>query len=153
MRSDKEILEQFASSIIPELQKVSGRFADSIQAEYTAFGLDITASPFIRVLIDGRAPTRSGARKGSPTLQQIIKKWISDKGISSYADKNGRFPTPDQLSWAISNSIHKRGTLLYQRGGGNNIFDSIITKDRINALLALFTENYMLSINSIVKWG
>lgn len=151
--SNKEIFKQFTETIIPELQKVSGRFANSIESEYTEESLTISASPFIRVLIDGRKPTSSGARKGNPTLQQIIRKWIDEKGITPKAKSNGVIPTKEQLSWAISKSIHVNGTLLWQRGGGNNIFDPILTSTRINNLLNLLANQYYVSIQNIVTDG
>lgn len=148
--TDREILLQFASVLVPELKAVSGRFADSISAEATNEQLEITASPYIRVLIDGRGPTRAGAKKGNPTLQQIILKWIGEKSITPKADSEGKIPTVEQLSWMISKSIHKSGTKLYQRGGGNRIFDSIITDSRINGLMAMLGTNYQAQIVSIV---
>ena len=149
MRTNSEILQQFADVIVPEMKAVSKRFADSIEAEVTDTSLVINASPYINVLIDGRGPTRIGAPKGNPTLQQIIRKWIDEKGITPRIDKSGRLPTKDQLSWAISKSIHLYGDRLYQRGGGNNIYDSIITPQRIDNLLSLLADQYYTIIKSI----
>lgn len=151
--TNEEIFKQFSETIIPELQKVSGRFASSITSDYSEDTLTISASPFIRVLIDGRKPTSANARTGSPTLQQIIRKWIDEKGITPKAKANGIIPTKDQLSWAISKSIHVNGTLLWQRGGGNNIFDSILTSQRINNLLNLLANQYYVSTYNIVTNG
>lgn len=148
MASDLDILNQFAKVIVPELQAVSGRFAESIKAETTPKSLTITASPYINTLIDGRPPTRDGATKGSPTLQQILKEWINTKGITPQA-RNGRVPSIESLSWAMSKSIHTYGDLLWQRGGGNNIFDGIITESRINSLLNSFSEKYYNEIKTI----
>lgn len=131
------------------MKAVSKRFADSIEAEVSESTLLITASPYIRTLIDGRDPTSLNAVKGNPTLQQIIRKWIDEKGITPRIDKNGRLPTKDQLSWAISKSIHMYGDRLYQRGGGNNIYDSIITPQRIDNLLSLLADQYYTIIKSI----
>jgi hypothetical protein len=149
VRTNSEILQQFANVIVPEMKAVSKRFADSIEAEVTDTSLVITASPYINVLIDGRPPTSAGAKRGNPTLQQIIRKWIDDKGITPRIDKSGRLPTKDQLSWAISKSIHLYGDRLYQRGGGNNIYDSIITPQRIDNLLSLLADQYYTIIKSI----
>lgn len=151
--TNEEIFKQFSETIVPELQKVSGRFASSIESEFTDDTLTISASPFIRVLIDGRKPTSPNARKGSPTLQQIIRKWIDEKGISPRATASGVIPTKDQLSWAISKSIHVKGTLLWQRGGGNNIFDTILTPIRIENLLNLLSNQYYTSTYNIVTNG
>ena len=147
--TDKEILQQFADALVPELKSVSGRFAPSIESEVTETSITIYASPYIRVLIDGRGPTGPGASKGSPTLQQIIRAWIDQKSITPRANASGIIPTLDQLSWAISKSIHAKGTLLYQRGGGNNIYDTIITKSRIDNLVSLIGQKYFTQIQTI----
>ena len=147
--TDKEILQQFASALVPQIKKVSKRFAPSVASEVTDKTMVISASPYIMTLVDGRAPTSSGAKKGNPTLQQIIRAWIDTKSISPRPNANGKIPTLEQLSWAISKSIHKKGDLLYQRGGGNNIFDAIITQSRIDALLSQFSEKYYNEVNTI----
>jgi len=151
MLSNREIFQQFADKVIPELQKFSKRFANSIESEVTNNELKILASPFIRTLIDGRRPTSPNAKTGNPTLQQIIRDWIDEKSIVPKVDKNGNIPTKDQLSWAISKSIHVKGDLLYRRGGGNNIFDSILTPQRIEDLLTLLSNRFYTEVISIVK--
>ena len=150
-QTDINILKQFAEKIVPEIEAVSGRFADSIEFEVDKDGLEITASPYITTLIDGRPPTSIGAKKGSPTLQQIIRAWIDEKSIVPTPNQAGKTPSKESLSWAISQSIHKYGDLLYQRGGGNNIFEGVITEDRLNSLLNLIGEKYFNEINSINK--
>ncbi len=149
MKTDKEILQQFASEIVPELKAVSKRFAPSIESVIDETSVTIYASPYIRTLIDGRGPTRANAPKGNPTLQQIIRKWIDERSISPRPNAAGKIPTLDQLSWAISKSIHAHGDLLYQRGGGNNIFESILTDSRIDNLLNLFGQKYFIEIQKI----
>lgn len=146
---NREILEQFAKDIVPELQSVSKGFAPSISYEVTDTSLTITASPYIRVLIDGRAPTRDGAPRGNPTLQQAILGWINRHNITGRANKQGVVPTPEQLSWAISKSIHRYGTRLYQQGGGNNIYDTIITNTRIDAMIKGILDNFIVEIKAI----
>lgn len=149
--SDKTrvILEQFAKDIVPELQSVSKGFAPSISYEVSDTSLTITASPYIRVLIDGRAPTRNGAPRGNPTLQEAILGWINRHSITPRAGKNGVVPTVEQLSWMISKSIHLYGTRLYQQGGGNNIYDTIITNSRIDALLSTLGDMFVVEIKAI----
>jgi hypothetical protein len=133
-----EVLKQFAEKIVPELKQVSGRFADSIEStvKTTADGstLEITASPYITTLIDGRKPTSPDAKKGDPTLQEILLEWIKSKSITPSALPNEKAPTLEELSWLMAKSIHAKGDLLYQRGGKNNRFEAIITQSRIDAL-------------------
>lgn len=150
-KGDKEILQQFVDAIVPALKEVSGSFGDTIESEVTDDGFEITASPFINVLVDGRAPTSTGATKGSPTLQETILSWIESKSITARATTKGVIPTSEQLSWAISKSIHMHGTVLYRQGGGNNIFDPIITQKRIDNLLNLLGDKYFTEVISISK--
>ncbi len=145
----KEIFEQFAQKVVPELMEVSKRFADSIEYEATENSLLITGDKHIRVLVDGRPPTTSNPERGPKTLQQIILEWITAKSITPYPRPDGRIPTVEQLSWAISQSIHMKGDLLYQRGGGSDIFDAILSEDRINSMLATLGDRYFATVNTI----
>ena len=151
MSSLKEIFQKFVDLVEPEIKQVSKRFAPSIESEVRDDSFTIYASPYIRVLIDGRKPTSPSAPKGSPTLQQILLEWIREKSIQP--DKPTM--TQEQLSWAISRSMHKKGDLLYQsiQNGGptNNIFDKILTTERENKLLSLISEFYFVQITSIVE--
>lgn len=58
----------------------------------------------------GRRPTR---RSGSGTVRERILAWISQKGIKG-RDERGRFITNESLSWAISTSIHQKGTVMFK---------------------------------------
>ncbi len=151
MLTDQEILEQWAEALVPELKATAGKsFGKTIGYEVKPDELTVYGSPFISVLVDGRGPTKPRARRGSPTLQQSILAWIQAKGIQPGQDKNGRRITVEGLSWAISKSIHLRGTLLYRRGGGNNIFDRVITPQRISSLEAMLSDNYANRVQSQV---
>jgi hypothetical protein len=147
--TNKNILKQFGEGIIPELQKVSKGFADSIGMEVTDKSLTIYASPFISVLNDGRGPTKSGAKTGSPTLQQSLRSWIDRHSIAPRPNEAGKIPTLDQLSWAMSKSIHLYGDRLYQQGGGKDVFGGIITEDRINALIETIGNKYFNEVTTI----
>lgn len=149
---DRNIFEQFAEVVIPEIKAVSKRFAPSIEytIEDNSFGGSFTifASEFITTLIDGRRPTRANAPAGNPNLQKILFAWIRAKGIVPRPNKKGIVPTLESLSFAMSRSMHEKGDLLYQRGGGNNIFDPILTRQRFDSLFNTFADNYSLKIES-----
>lgn len=150
MLSDKDILQQFADRIVPELKAVAKGFAPSIEAVVDDTSMTIYASPYIMTLVHGRGPTKaSGWSSGPKTLQQVILAWIEKHSIQPRASKDGRIPTAEQLSWMISKTIHRDGTLLYRRGGGNNVFDTIITSNRMENLLNLFGEKYLTEIKAI----
>lgn len=152
MRSDFEILTQFKDTLVEQLASVSGsHFGPTIEGEVyeDGSGLEIRADKYIGVLIDGRGPTKQGAQKGSPTLQQMILDWIRKKSITPQIQRNRKAMTQVQLSWAISKSIHRKGTKLYQQGGGNNIFDPFINDQRIDALLSVIEKSYITKVESI----
>ena len=156
MATDREILNQFAEMLLPEIKAVSKRFAPSVESEVKGsdlnLTLEITASEHIITLIDGRKPTRSGAPAGNPNLQQILLEWIKNKGIAPRPNKNGIVPTLEQLSFAMSKSMHLHGDLLYQRGGGNDIFAPIINQNRIDSLFSMLQNNaYQKVTSQIVK--
>ena len=147
--TDKDILKQFGEALIPELKKVSKGFAPSIGMEVDEKSLTIFASPYISVLNDGRAPTKSGAKTGNPTLQQTLRSWIDRHSITPRPNEAGKIPSLDQLSWAMSKSIHLYGDRLYQQGGGKDVFGGIITEDRINSLLNVIGEKYFNEVTTI----
>lgn len=149
-KSDKEIMIQFVDTLVKELKAVTGsHFSRTIESNVNEKGFEITADKYIGVLIHGRKPTSASAKTGSPTLQQAILSWINSKSITANADSRGRVPTAEQLSWAISTSIHRHGTKLYQQGGGNNIFDPIINNQRIDVLLSALGQNWLNKIQAI----
>ena len=151
MKTNKQIFDEFTSVIVPKLQLVSKRFAPSIESISSEHSLEILASPYIMTLVDGRRPTSSSAKAGKPNLQKILLSWIKAKGIAGRADKNGKIPTSEQLSFAMSKSMHLKGDLLFQKGGGNNIFDSILTPESIDKLLNQLSFRYYSEIQNITK--
>jgi len=153
---DRQLLNEFSETLLPEIKAVSKRFAPSVESEVkeTAFGFtfSILASEHIITLIEGRKPTSSNAIPGRPNLQEILLQWIKDKGISPRPNEAGIVPSLKSLSFAMSKSMHKKGDLLWQRGGGNDIFENIITPKRINDLFSKLQENYFTTIESqIIK--
>ena len=147
MSSLTDIFNKFINEVEPEIKAVVGSFAPTIESKIkdNDKGFQILASPYIRVLIDGRAPTKEGATKGNPTLQQAILAWIERHSIQPKLATMSQ----ESLSWAISKSIHKKGTKLYQKGGGNRIFDPILTTERENKLLSLISDEYFKRIVTI----
>jgi len=146
-----DIFNKFISEVEPEIKAVVGSFSSTIESNIkdNEKGFQILASPYIRVLIDGRAPTRDGATRGNPTLQQAILAWIERHNIQPKLATMSQ----ESLSWAISKSIHKNGTKLYQKiqagGQPNRIFDPILTTERENKLLSLISDEYFKRIVTI----
>jgi hypothetical protein len=131
-----ELLKQFGEILVADMIPLAKRFAPTIAAENTDVSLEIKASPYISTLIDGRRPTSPLAKKGDPTLQEILLAWILERNITP------REPTMTQtaLSWAMANSMHTHGDKLYQMGGGRDIFAEVLNTNRINSLAGLLAD-------------
>lgn len=119
-----------------DVKSVSKGFAPTVELEVSDKSFEIKASQYIGTLIHGRKPTRGGASKGSPTLREMIYAWIKRHNITPREPNM----TQEALSYAMSNSIHRFGTKLYQQGGGANVFDQVLNEGRIKAFTDVVGE-------------
>ena len=141
----KQIIKQFGNKLTEDIKRAipkgTGETAESVNIEFTKSGFIIRGGAQIGAIIDGRKPTSAGAKKGNPTVQESVLKWIKAKGItpreSSMSDVS--------LSWAMANSIHKNGFK-----GRGNIFAKVITKQRIASLTETLISNEAIAIQSKV---
>ena len=144
-KDSKNIIKKFGNKLTEDIKKAipkgTGETAASVYIEYTATGFIIRGGAQIGAIIDGRKPTSAGAKKGNPTVQQSVLKWIRAKGIRPKESSM----TDVSLSWAISNSIHKNG---YK--GKGNIFKNVITAAKISSLTAALVKNETTAIQSQV---
>jgi len=148
---DREILNQFAQSVVPEIQSVVGSFAPSIGYRIGESALTIDGHPHIGVLNYGRGPTRNGVGRSDPSLNEQIMAWIQRHNITPQ-ERNGKTITRETLGYLITKSIHENGTRLYQeikRGGKpRDVFGNIITESRIENLLSLLSTSYEQRLTS-----
>ena len=145
MFNDRELLGQFGESLLNDLKdNTTGSVKEKLQLELTEFGFNITGPSWIGVFEKGRGPTKPGAAKGNPTLQESILGWIDGHGITGRPNDKGKVPTNTQLSWMISNYIHLHGNKLYRElnGGKTDYFDSVFTEDRIESFIKVFGDGY-----------
>lgn len=151
MSTTKTILQQFAASLSEDIKdvipKVTGKTADSVQERVYDLGFEITANASLVALIDGRKPTSKGASSGGQTLRDSILDWIEAKGLVVEGI------TSESLAFLISRSIHEKGTLLYQRGGGNNLFETVINDSKIDILVAQLLNNKRIDVESEIIKG
>lgn len=140
-REREELLQQFAEILVGDVKAVAKRFAPTVIGETTDKSVAVKASPYISTLIDGRRPTRPNAPKGNPTLREAIYDWIVTNNIQG---RDGI--TQESLSWAISQSIHRYGDRLYQRGGGNDIFASVLTQSRLDSFANLVGDKALKAV-------
>lgn len=135
-------LTQFLEGLANEMRGVmdargmnaSGRSKGLIEAKVNGSRGELLAPSWILQLEQGRGPTRGGRGQG-PTLREIIRRWIDDKGVIA------RNATKDQLAFLIARSIHQKGTLLHQRGARTGIISTVITQQKIEAFLSTFARN------------
>lgn len=138
MATTRELLESFGQQLLIESIAVSKGFSSSLELVVDEKSVTIYGSKYIPVLWKGRGPTRIGAKKGNPTVQEMLLSWIKKHNIQP---KEASM-TQLALSHAMAQSIHKYGTKLYQQGGKQNVFDTILTKDRINSFSTLVVDEF-----------
>lgn len=154
----KEIIKQFGEQLVKDIKKAlpkaSGKTAASVVIDFQDNGFTISGNASIGALIRGRKPTSANAKKGDPTLQESILEWIQTMSIKPKEDSM----TELQLSWAISQSIHKNGLKgkpdLLGEALDASKFDKIATQ-LLNENSILVTsqilENYKDSFNESKK--
>ena len=149
--TDKEIILQFLTTVKDEIKSriksTTNKTSDSL--EVVMLGEthgQLLAADYIMALEHGRAPTRSGASSGSPTLRERIYAWAKINGIGSSEKEL------TSLSWAISKSIHTKGTLLYRTGGHSGIIFKSFNESRISDLLKTFAGKYQAIFETKVQF-
>lgn len=150
----KSVLQQLADALVNEIKtitpKATGKTADSVASHVYEGGFMIDGNASIVTLITGRKPTGAGATKGNPTLQESILEWMDARGIQGEVDKKGKFRSQESISWAIANSIHRKGTILYQSGARSNIFDNILNPQRIDTLVNSLGLGFTQEVSGVI---
>jgi len=165
----EQVLTQFIETLQVEIQaglprSVSGKTRAGVESNVTssADGISgtLTAPKYIFTFEYGRPPTRQGATKGSPTLQQAIEQWVEAKNFRwSREIKRGgstfiKVLTAKQMSWAIAIKIHKEGNKLFRdlKGGKTGVITGVVTDARIKAFTDAFSEKTSrLILNDVYK--
>ncbi len=113
----------------------SGNLANTLRYELTSTHLSIWANDYIYELVWGKPPSLS-ASDNDHNLEAGIRKWMSDKGISSTTISD------DTLGQLITNKIQKFGSSIYLAYHGNNsgLLENIINEQMIKNYNAKFTE-------------
>lgn len=149
---DEEILDQWARDVLPQLQNISQSFGPSIRYGIGSDALLIDGHPHIGVLMYGRGPTTSGVTAANPPLKELILEWVKRKNIMPRENTHGTPMSQESLAFLITQSIHRNGTRLYQeikRGASpRDVFGEVITKDRLDNLLKLLSDEYEARIVS-----
>ena len=145
--TDTSIILQFAESLLFNMREavpsVTGKTAKSLElkVDKNGLGFQILGGQQIGAIINGRKPTKNGAKKGNPTLQEQILEWIEIRRIQPKEQTMSQL----QLSWAISTSIHKNGTK-----GQGDIFRSVFNKKLVDSVVEDLASNQVAVIGSQV---
>lgn len=115
--------------------------ADRGRIEGTLYG-----RKFFGAVETGRRPTLPGTPPSKPTLYEAILAWCKARGIRGKDRKATR-----GIAWAITTTIHKRGTMLFRQGGRASIYSSEIprtlkdVRERLMFLTSVQAKNIRLN--------
>lgn len=148
------ILSQFGTSTIEKIKQnlaasgtnASGKTANSLRMEVTTDGfkqiLKIFGRPFFMTVETGRKATPD--YKPSLSFVATIQAWMTAKGVPGSA-------------YAIAQSIHKKGTKLWQSGGRTDIVSNVVneglTQQIARSVLTQFSESYLKHTVNIFNSG
>jgi len=128
-QKDGKVTEKNYSSV----PKATGKSANSLRYEVTEEGnILIYGEASILTLVFGRKPT---SKSGSGKLKDIIKQWMSAKGIKPETGMS-----EDTLAFLIARKIHRYGSGIYIKHQGansglfNKAFDASNLKQFTDAL-------------------
>jgi len=99
-----------------------------IEEKKTSVRLGIEGEKYTGALENGRNPTKS-SKAGSPTLKEVIRKWIDDKNIVP----KGKI-SKDSLAFLIARKIHKEGIKVPNKYNKGGLVSNVVTKKRIAEL-------------------
>ena len=114
----EQIRRRIKDNIIATGTTASGRTQESMRIETNEEGAVLYGRENFHNLETGTPPLRAYA---PANFQDIIKQWISDKGI--FVDDL------NLASYYISRKIITNGTMLYREGGRTDIFSNVITEE------------------------
>lgn len=122
------IKEELIAYMDSEDRNATGKSKSSIQViNVTNSSGQLVGAAWIEYTFKGRPPGKM------PPLNKIID-WCNARGL------------PRGVAWVIAKRISEAGTKLYQ--SGRNIFDEIITPEKITAFTENIAKIYVAQINS-----
>lgn len=134
-KDEKVTLKNYSS-----VTKASGKSARSLRYEVTDEGnILIYGEASILTLVFGRKPTTG---TGSGKLKDVIKQWMSDKGIKA---EDGM--SDDTLAFLIARKIHNYGNGIYIRNNGAN--SGLLNKAFDSSNLRQFTDALRLTYEGL----
>ena len=109
--------------------EASGDWIGSVEVQTNRLSGVIKANHYTEQLVHGRPPTETSTAS-SPTLKEVIEKWIYDKGIQPLESNM----TISSLAFVIARKIHREGTEYFKQGG-TDLVESVNTPQRIQQII------------------
>lgn len=152
MATDLQIIESFLESLKVDTQAeirkkgkvATGETVNSLKVKVDAKGGELVGAEFFRQRLDGRGPSRGGGGGGGSSLREKVLLWIRVKGIGANAKEQ------ESLSWAISKSIHEKGTKQFREGRKSGIIEAVINDQKLGNLREQIEQNQLVNIRSEV---
>jgi hypothetical protein len=157
--NEKIIIEDWLASIKADLianykrlgLKASGAFEQSLESYLveTQAGIrfGIKGAYHSYFMEKGRKPTAK-FNPGNPTLREVIRKWIDDKGITP---DDGI--TKDSLAFLIARKIHEKGITVPNKYNLGGVISDIINEKSIKELSDQLIIFYVKQFKSnILQW-
>ena len=143
----REELETLKQRIIANMYAADAvATGKTIKSAAVLSGDKSTAFADIKADISAKRGKPPNTPPSKPTLYEAILEWCKAKGIKGKDEKGTQ-----GIAWAITTSIHKRGTTLFRQGGRANIYSNEIprtikdTKERLMFLISVQAKNIRLN--------
>lgn len=152
-KTTEKTLENFGQQKVKQLKakaarlSVTGTMAEGYRHEVKG-GLTIFGVHYLQWAETGRGPTRSGAKKGNPTLQQSILLWLRIKNLPLFRNKKGQYLSRVAMSYMISGKIHREGTKLWRDKKTRDVYSSIVTQSEVEKLMKKISGDYIIETQS-----
>lgn len=126
----EEVKKLYQDNLVKNGHVATGNLKDSVECKVTykdaTYVVSLNLADYWLSIEKGRPPTQ---KNGDGALRRGILEWIKVKKILPRPDTNGKLPTPEQLAYLISRSIHMHGTKTYRetQNGSEDLKDATLT--------------------------
>lgn len=128
--------------------KASGNWGEQLEGksviEKHRINIKILGEAYTEFILSGRGKTKSSIQN-NPPLEEIIRKWIDDKGITPRGgiDK-------DTLAFLITRKIHREGTDQYTnpKKSRTELLNDVFTKQNTDNLIDLIRKDLVQKITA-----
>lgn len=125
MQRMTQLRDDIAANIARTGKRASGRTQASLRVVPEANGVALYGRPFFSALEYGSKPWSgaTGVRMTFAAFRDIIRQWVSDKGLNF-----GQAKQHERTIGAITASIIRRGSRQYRTGNYTDVYDTLIAE-------------------------